>query len=1504
MEIDQLLNSTGPPISVVLPNNYVVVPSIFFWILTPVIIHDIKTSRLSPLPWSTLMSLKWFVASLLIIDHLFVFLLAVWESLFEHKNVTADLFIFPFFHSFTLLALLIATNETRRAGIHSSGCLFCVWMLFAVFAAPEFYQWMNKGSQPELVARIDFFRYVAYLTYFPLVVAEFVLHFVSDPFPMPKTYQNSKCPEENANFISRQLLMWFSQIISLGSKKTLETEDVFELDSQMDQEYLKARWKTEWLKQSEKAHEQQVKLDEKRQRSGTGNEKAPLLGTFNNYGAVNQNDADRVIVQPSVIFTLWNIMKWELVGGSFIKFLSDLLQFANPTFLNFLITFIETPDAPLYYGVALAIGMFLAGQAKSLFMNTYFIVMTRIGAKIQTMLSCAVYEKSLLLSNSARRERTVGEMVNILSIDVDRFRMITPQLQQYWSSPFQIIVCMVLLWQTIGVAVWAGIVVMISIVPINICVSVITKKWQIRLMKYKDERIRLINEVLNGIKVVKLSAWETAMEETIEKVRDKELKMIKQSSLLKTFADCLNVGAPVFVALATFTVFVLIDEKNVLTPNIAFVSLSLFNLLRGPLMMAADLVAQTVQLVVSNKRIRTFLCEREVDVNAIDKEIRGELYQNTVEVHSGSFSWDLAEARILSDIEFLVGSKELVTVVGSVGSGKSSLLLAALGEMEKICGYVGVRGSVAYLSQQPWILNQSLKKNILMQADLNDVLYKKVVEACALKDDLKQLPDGDETEIGEKGINLSGGQKARIALARAVYQSKDVYFLDDPLSAVDAHVGKHIFDNIIGPNGMLSHTTRILVTNCTSFLQESGKIIVMKDGRIRHCGTYDELLADDEAREYLQEVDAEYEQAQESSEEESGDEADDVLPGAIGSSSRMSRLSKLSKVSRKKSRSSIVEKKKPDALITKEEAAVGRVKAGIYMLYFKSMGIVKYVLPYFVAVILNMAFAMARSLWLTAWSDANIDMTHPDTLSVGTRLGVYAAFGVTEVFFLFFSLSLLLLGGVAASRNLHRPLLHNVLRNPLSYFDVTPIGRIINRLAKDMEVVDLRLSSSFRFLVISFMNMMQTVIIVTYTTPLFIVIIIPVYIIYYFVLKYSIKSTRQLQRIASLTRSPIFSNFSETLQGISTVRAFQWNDEFIRRNDMHLNTHVRCNYYSQMSNRWLAIRLELLGNIVIFAASMLAIFGKESGLTAGMLGLSVSYSLNITFMLNMFVRTINDVETNVVSVERIDEYSKTKSEAEWRMEGYVLPQSWPIGGAVNIEDYSCRYRDELDLVLKQISLNILPGQKVGVCGRTGAGKSSLALALFRIVEAAEGDISIDQTITSRIGLHDLREKLTIIPQENVLFANTLRFNIDPKSQFNDQQLWAALENSNLKAHVETLPQKLESPVAEGGENFSVGQRQLLCLTRALLRKSKVLVLDEATAGIDNRTDAMVQATIREKFADSTIITIAHRLHTIMDYDRIIVMEAGRIVEDGIPGELLKNKNSKFYGLAKSAKIVG
>ncbi|CAD6189209.1 unnamed protein product [Caenorhabditis auriculariae] len=1471
---------------------FVILPCAFYWLSLPVIVYEIRTSRLTRLPWSTLMSLKWFFASLLVVDRLFVFLLAVWEAVVETLDVPIGYFVYPLVHSITLIFILVATNEVRKAGIHSSGALFCTWMMFFLFSIPEFISWVGIGSNEEELINVDFFRYIAFLAYFPLVTIEFLLNFVSDPFSFAT--KNERCPEEDASFISRQLLSWFTRMITLGSKKPLETEDVFELDSKLDQQFLKSCWKKEWA-----AELRRNSTVLRKQRKNT--DKTPLLTNNKNYGAVGEQKEDqneREDEMPSLLRTLWILLRWELLGGSFIKFVSDLLNFSNPLLLNYLILFIETPDAPQWIGYALAVGLFVAGQLKSILLNNYFFIMARVGTKLQVMLTTAVYEKTLRLSNSARREKTTGEIVNLMAIDVDRFRMITPQIQQYWSSPLQIIVSMVILWRFVGVSVWAGVAVMVSIIPINFGISIWNKKLQMRLMKLKDERIRLTNEVLNGIKVVKLSAWEIAMEKAIEEIRAKELSMIRLSAFIKTISDVLNVAAPIFVAVITFTVFSLINPPNSLTPQIAFVSLTLFNMLRGPLMMAADLVAQTVQLIVSNKRLKSFLSAEEIDPTLIDTQIRGELYKNAVEVHSASFSWDKYGERFLKDIELTVETNELIAVVGSVGNGKSSLLMAILGEMEKQCGYVGVRGEVAYVPQQPWVLNQTFRQNIVMQSFFNQKLYDTVIDACALQDDLKQLPSGEDTEIGEKGINVSGGQKARIALARAVYQNKNVYLLDDPLSAVDAHVGKHIFEKVIGPNGILNNTTRIFVTNCTSFLKEADRIAVINNGRITHIDEYDNLMSNEETRRFLISAD---EDTDENSEQKSTEESEKETLSEV---SKISRHSEKSAAKRKKS--SVVRAKKsvPAKLIQKEEAQSGRVKFEVYWTYFKAMGIFRYVLPYLLATAIQSSLTMARSLWLTNWSDENLDPNPANHLSLIVRIIVYATMGLLETTVLYIALVSLLVGGVAASKNLHRPLLHNILRSPLSHFDVTPIGRILNRLAKDMEVVDLRLSGNFRFLVISFVSMLQAVILITYSTPLFILVVIPVFIMYILILKHCIKSTRQLQRLGSLTRSPIFSNFSETIQGISTIRAFGWGSEFVQRHDRHLNLYVRCSYYSQIASRWLSIRLELLGNVVILAAAVLAIIAKNWGeMTAGGIGLSVSYSLNITFMLNMFVRQLNEVETNVVSVERIDEYTKTRSEAVWRLNSDRLPPKWPANGDLYLENYSTKYRDELELVLHGITLNVIPGQKVGVCGRTGAGKSSLALALFRIVEPTEGKIQIDGVDVNQIGLYDLRERITIIPQENVLFANTLRFNLDPTNQYSDNQLWKALESSNLKEFVRSLPKGLEHKVAEGGENLSMGQRQLFCLARALLRKSKILVLDEATAGIDNQTDALVQETIRREFSDSTIITIAHRLNTILDYNRIIVMDKGKIIEDGIPGELLKDRNSKFYGLAKSSNIV-
>ncbi|KHJ97388.1 ABC transporter, ATP-binding protein [Oesophagostomum dentatum] len=454
-----------------------------------------------------------------------------------------------------------------------------------------------------------------------------------------------------------------------------------------------------------------------------------------------------------------------------------------------------------------------------------------------------------------------------------------------------------------------------------------------------------------------------------------------------------------------------------------------------------------------------------------------------------------------------------------------------------------------------------------------------------------------------------------------------------------------------------------------------------------------------------------------------------------------------------------------------------------------------------------------------------------------------------------------------------------------------------------MELIDLRLSSSFRFLAIAFMNVLQTCIIISISTPLFVLVVIPIFIIYLLVLRHFIPCSRQLQRLASLTRSPIYSHFGESVQGATTIRAFGWTQMFERQNKEKLETHIQCSYFSLVSNRWLSIRLELLGSTVILAAALLAVMSRSWGtITAGAIGLSVSYSLNITFMLNMFVRQISEVETNIVAVERVKEYTETPVEAMWRQQRSP-PPDWPSKGEVEFNDYATRYRPELDLVLKGLTIHISSGEKVGVVGRTGAGKSSLTLALFRIIEPAGGQILLDGVDVTSVGLHDLRERLTIIPQDPILFSGTLRFNLDPTYKYSDAELWSAIEMANLKTFVESLPLGLQHQIDESGENISVGQRQLVCLTRALLRKSKILVLDEATAAIDEKTDSLIQDTIRRQFVNSTVITIAHRLNTILDYDRVLVMEAGRVAEFAPPQELLANKNSLFYSMAVSAGLV-
>ncbi|KIH59278.1 ABC transporter, ATP-binding protein [Ancylostoma duodenale] len=835
-------------------------------------------------------------------------------------------------------------------------------------------------------------------------------------------------------------------------------------------------------------------------------------------------------------------------------------------------------------------------------------------------------------------------------------------------------------------------------------------------MRLKDERIRMTNEVLSGIKVVKLYAWEPALEDVVDEIRVKEMSLVRKAGIVKTLADMLNIAAPFLVALVTFATYTLSSPDNVLTPQIAFVSLTLFNQLRGPLMMAADLISQTVQVVVSNKRLKEFLIAEELSETAVDRDQDDEYYTDSADMSSTAFAWDRNEPPQLHDVCLKVHRGQLVAVVGTVGAGKSS-------EMEKLRGYVGVRGTVAYVPQQPWIRNGTLKDNIIMDKEFDKAAYEAVLE-----------------NIGHSWAIVPQGYRC------------------------------------------------------------------CRAGTIAHLDTYDNLLENPDASEILQESAQKSEEVPATEElelseedtEERGMDADEASQG----------------------------KKQRQKLIEDETSALGRVKFSIYLAYFNSMGIFRYFIPFLITLTLNSVFVMLRSLWLTDWSNDNIPGAD-ETLAkpLGIRLGVYALIGSLEVICLYLALTTLILGGVAASLKLHKPLLHNILRSPLSHFDVTPLGRILNRLGK-------------------------TCIIISISTPLFIVVIIPIFVIYLLILRYFIPCSRQLQRLASLTRSPIYSHFGESVQGSTTIRAFGWTEMFKRQNKEKMVVSAA-------------------GAFGEHATSLLAVMSRDWGtITAGAIGLSVSYSLN----------------------------------APWRRQRRP-PAGWPSKGEVDISGYSTRYRPGLDLVLKGLSVHISAGEKVGVVGRTGAGKSSLTLALFRIIEPAGGSILLDGVDITSVGLHDLRERLTIIPQDPVLFSGTLRFNLDPTSKYSDAEIWSAIEMASLKPFVESLPFGLQHQIDESGENISVGQRQLVCLTRALLRKSRILVLDEATAAIDGHTDALIQGTIRKQFEDSTVITIAHRLNTILDYDRVLVMESGRVAEFAPPQQLLANKNSIFYSMAASAGLV-
>ncbi|KAI3337105.1 metal resistance protein YCF1 [Xylariaceae sp. AK1471] len=1382
---------------------------------------------------------------------------------------------------------------------NANGVVLFYWLLLLIAYAVKLRSLVSQQLYEKNLA-----YFVTYTVGFGLSAFEFLFEWLwpkrASAYEALIDEEGAECPVEYATIFSRLTFSWMTPMMKHGYKQYLVEEDLWGLARGTTAHATGDRFDNAW--QYELAHRK----------------------------------------KPSLWIALFKAHGGPYLGAAVFKIINDLAAFTQPQLLRYLISFVDSYDEdkvpqPPIKGAAIAIAMFAVATLQTTVIHQYFQLAFVTGMHIKSSLTSAIYKKSLKLSNEGRSSKTTGDIVNYMAVDAQRLQDITQFGQQVWSAPFQIIICMISLYQLVGWSMLSGIGVMLIMIPINGFIARFMKRLQKQQMKNKDSRSRLIAEIINNMKSIKLYAWGTAFMNKLNFVRnDLELKNLRKIGAGQAFANFTWSTTPFLVSCSTFAIFVWTHDIP-LNTEIVFPALALFNLLTFPLSVLPMVITSIIEATVAANRLSEYLVAEEVQPDAVTigpaAEERGD---DVVIIRNGTFSWNRHEAKnVLKGIDFTAHKGDLTCIVGRVGQGKSSLLQSILGDLWKIEGEVHINGTVAYVAQQPWIMNATVKENVVFGHRYDSNFYEKTVKACALLDDFMQLPDGDETFVGERGISLSGGQKARVALARAVYARADIYLLDDCLSAVDSHVGRHIVENVLGPRGLLNSKCRILATNAIAVLSDADFICQLKDGEIVESGTFRQLMAmkggiadlikssgqDSSPSSSAASTGSDtstYIEPDNNQDKEEMEEAQEGLAELVpirtgasssaqirrGSRGSMATLRRASAASFRGPRGKLSDEEDPSAKTrqTKEHSEQGKVKWDVYLEYAKTSNLVA-VGIYLSTLVAAQTAQIGGSVWLKNWAERNgAAGGNPD---VAKYLGIYFAFGVgSAALTVVQTLILWIFCSIEASRKLHERMATAIFRAPMSFFDTTPAGRILNRFSSDVYRLDEVLARTFNMLFVNFARSAFTLIVISVGTPAFVALIIPLSAVYYWVQRYYLRTSRELKRLDSVSRSPIYAHFQESLGGISTIRAYRQQERFEQENEWRVDSNLRAFFPSISANRWLAVRLEFLGAVIILGAAGFAIISvtNHSGLSAGMVGLAMSYALQITTSLNWIVRQTVEVETNIVSVERILEYARLPSEAPEIIHRHRPPVAWPANGAVEFRNFSTRYREGLDLVLKNINLDIKSHEKVGVVGRTGAGKSSLTLALFRLIEADTGHISIDDLDTSTIGLLDLRRRLAIIPQDAALFEGTIRDNLDPGHVHDDTELWTVLDHARLKEHVASMEGGLEAKVHEAGSNLSAGQRQLISLARAMLTPSNILVLDEATAAVDVETDALLQNTLRSDiFSHRTIITVAHRINTILDSDRVVVLDKGEVVEFDTPQALIKKKGV-FYSLVKQSGL--
>ncbi|KAH7286024.1 hypothetical protein KP509_33G055800 [Ceratopteris richardii] len=1123
-------------------------------------------------------------------------------------------------------------------------------------------------------------------------------------------------------------------------------------------------------------------------------------------------------------------------------------------------------------GYVLVIALFLAKTVESLAQRHWYLGCRRLGMQMRSAITAAVFEKELSLSSIGRRNHSVGEIVNYIAVDAYRLGEFPWYMHYIWSVPVQLTLAVTILFCTVGLATLPGLAVILLTVLLNTPLARSLQKCQTEFMDAQDKRLRATTEVLNSMKILKLQAWEDRFREHLEHLREEEYEWLSKAQSKRSYGTILYWLSPIIVASIVFASCIWLNEP--LSASIVFTVLATFKIIQEPVRIIPEVMASYAQVSVSLERLNRFLNEDELPPDAVQRTF----------IHKGDFivkasecnmSWNPESPKpTLKNVNISFKPREKIAICGHVGSGKSSLLLALLGEIPKQSGFVEVAGDVAYVSQNAWIQTMTVRDNILFGRHFEKDRYQKAIRASALEKDIQGFPFGDLTEIGERGLNMSGGQKQRLQLARAVYSDADIYLLDDPFSAVDAHTAADLFNNCV--MGALAEKTVILVTHQVEFLPAVDCILVMREGEIQQSGRYNDLLHAGETFEQL--VNAHQDALSSVSFGETVRTDDDY-----GENNTLQKRLSRRASSKANAQSEAMQ------LVQEEKVETGDMGFKPYKDY---VTVPKGVLLFMLMTLWQILFVVLQIL-SNFWLASEVSNSK---VSGRLLVGIYAALSVASGVFVHLRSNFIIRLGLKASKAFSYGMIKTLFRAPMSFFDSTPTGRILSRVSTDLSILDLDIPFCFGFVIAGSIELLGVLFVIAKVTWEILLVAVPMLYIAYRLERYYVRSGQELMRINATTKAPIVNFSGEAMQGAATIRAFRMVEKFKKKNLVLIDNDSSLYFHANASLEWLIMRLEFLSNVVLCATGILLVIFPAA--SSGFAGLALTYGLSLSTVQVFFMQWQCKLVSYIVSVERINQYLWLPSEAPAIVEGSRPPKEWPTKGTIILEDLKIRYQPTSPLVLCGITCTFEGGKRVGVVGRTGSGKTTLISALFRLVEPAGGRIIIDDVDITSIGLHDLRSRLGIIPQEPTLFRGTVRSNLDPLNQYSDDALWKTLDRCQLKDIIQESPLQLEATVSDEGENWSAGQRQLFCLGRVLLKESKILVLDEATACVDSQTDAVLQKIIREEFMGCTVITVAHRIPTVIDSDMVLALKDGKMIEYDVPSRLLEDENSLFANLVK------